>query len=101
MRRKKRTVTTVEAHQFFVIRRPENAAPALCSQCPAGQGVMVAPDEAAALAGVSPRAVYRLVESGAIHFAETPDGVLLVCLDSFARADSSARAEHDPPRKIG
>ena len=76
-------MTTVEAHQFFVIRRPEDAAPALCSQCPAGQGVMVTPDEAAALAGVSPRAIYQWVEAGAIHYTESHKGWLLVCLNSL------------------
>ena len=87
MRKKKRTVTTVEAHQVFVIRRPDGAAPAWCTECPPGrQSVLVAAEAAAALTGLSTRAIYRLVEAGAVHFAETPEGALLVCLSSLPAA---------------
>jgi excisionase family DNA binding protein len=41
---------------------------------------MLAPQEAARRAGVSQRTVYRWVEDGRIHFAETTDGGLFVCL---------------------
>jgi hypothetical protein len=40
---------------------------------------MLRPGEAALLAGLSARAVYRLAEAGRVHFAETADGLLLVC----------------------
>lgn len=35
------------------------------------------------VAGISSRTIHRLVESGAVHFTETPEGVLLVCLSSL------------------
>ena len=40
---------------------------------------MLRPEEAAALAGLTAREVYRLAEAGSIHFAETADGLLLIC----------------------
>ncbi len=44
---------------------------------------MLTPEEAAPAAGVSVRPAYRLVEDGLIHFKETPDGLLLVCLNKL------------------
>ncbi len=41
---------------------------------------MFTPEEAAALAGINTRALYRLIEVGGLHFVETPAGSLLVCL---------------------
>lgn len=44
---------------------------------------MVTVDGAAILIGVSSRAIFRLVESGDLHFAETPDKLLLICRNSL------------------
>ena len=41
------------------------------------------PEEAPALASVSTRTMYRWVESGRVHFLETPEGRLLVCRNSL------------------
>lgn len=46
---------------------------------------MVTPEAAAVVAGVSTRTVYRWVEAGKIHFAETPAGLVLVCLNSLLK----------------
>lgn len=78
--KRRRTVTTVETHEVWIIRAttPEGwAVP--CAMCPDKAG-MLTPREAAERAGVSQRTVYRWVEDGRIHFAETADGSLLVCL---------------------
>jgi predicted site-specific integrase-resolvase len=40
---------------------------------------MVTPDAAAAIAHVSPRTIYRWIELGKVHFAETPEGLLGIC----------------------
>jgi len=47
---------------------------------------MITPNEAAKLAGISSRSVYRLVEAESIHFTETRDGSLLICLNSLYRS---------------
>jgi predicted site-specific integrase-resolvase len=44
---------------------------------------MVTPQQASAIAGVSVRTINRWVEAGRVHFMETPDGLLLLCLDSL------------------
>jgi len=44
---------------------------------------MVSPGQAAALAGVSVRTVNRWVEAESIHFLESADGQLFVCLNSL------------------
>jgi excisionase family DNA binding protein len=43
---------------------------------------MLTPDEVAVMSGISTRAIYRLVEEGRIHFTETEDGSVLVCVSS-------------------
>lgn len=44
---------------------------------------MVTPAQAAAIARSSVRAVNRGVQAGEIHFVETPEGLLLVCVNSL------------------
>ena len=44
---------------------------------------MITPDEAAQLCQVSSRTIYRRIESGRLHFAETEKGFALVCLQSL------------------
>jgi len=44
---------------------------------------MITPYEAATLAGVSSRTLYRWIEEAKLHFSEEPGGSLLVCADSL------------------
>ena len=76
---KKRTVITAETHQLTIIRRPRTGrAKAWCDRCQA-DSEMVSPETAAALLGITPREVYRRVETGAIHFIEIEGVKLLIC----------------------
>jgi excisionase family DNA binding protein len=43
---------------------------------------MITPSEAAAMAGVTVRTINRWVEAERLHFAETGDGLLLICPNS-------------------
>jgi hypothetical protein len=43
---------------------------------------MLSAEEAARRAGTSVRAIYRRVEAGEVHYAETPRGHLLICARS-------------------
>ena len=65
----------------FEARGPAQAR-AWCEGCGA-EAEMVAAEEAARRATASSRSVYRLAEAGLIHFAETADGLLLVCQTSL------------------
>ncbi len=66
-----------------IIRRPSLTGLKTCAECSDPVG-MLTPEEAAAVADVSTRAIYRWVEEGAAHFTETPEGLLLICLNSLA-----------------
>jgi hypothetical protein len=78
-RRKRRTVTTVETREVWVVRRMAPVAAYVpCADC-ADQTTLLAPEEAARLSGLSLRAVFRRVEAGHCHFLEAEDGRLLVC----------------------
>ncbi len=74
----RKTVTT-ETHEVLIIRRRSGVQTRLCTACTDGVG-MLTPVEAAHRAGVTQRAIYRWVEEGLVHFAETSDGQLFVCL---------------------
>jgi len=44
---------------------------------------MATPEEAAILTGFSLRAICRQVEAGGLHFRETANGQLFICLNSL------------------
>ena len=75
--------TAVEIEQVYVVRQLKNAAPEICRQCSTPIASLVAPDVAAIVTGISTREIYRWVEQEFIHFMETANGSLLVCLNSF------------------
>ena len=81
---KRTTTLTIETRQVLVIRRPIAPRQALCETC--GDVVMlVTADEAARLARLSPRAIYRCVEGGSLHVLEADGGALLICLNSLLK----------------
>lgn len=77
----KRRVTEVEIEQVVVLRIPAGARCVWCPECVA-QVAVVTPEEAARIAGVTTRAIYRQIEARALHFTEMPGGALLICLNS-------------------
>jgi excisionase family DNA binding protein len=81
MSKRRRKEITVET-SLLVLRRARRHAPVYCAACPSPVPLLT-PDEAAALAGVSTRTLYRWVEAERIHFTETPAGRLLVCPHSL------------------
>jgi hypothetical protein len=87
MKTKKTTVISHETHEELRVRLYRHAQTrhdfGWCTECAPGAPLLT-PEEAAPVAGLSVRALYRLVEDGLIHFKETPDGLLLVCLGKLA-----------------
>ena len=81
--RRKRTEITIETERVLVVSR-SNKLITWCGGCGAHVEMLTA-DEAALLAGVSTRAIFRWAEAGQIHFAETPEGLLLVCPNALPR----------------
>ena len=78
---KRTTEIIVATSRRVVIRQPETAEQYLCPRC---DEAMLAAEQIAVAFGLSRRAVYQIVESGAAHFAETETGILLVCPNSLA-----------------
>lgn len=73
------TTIAVETEETVVLRiwRPLRIG---CEVCGAE---MARPEAAAVATGLHVREVYRRVEAGTVHFLESADGVLAVCLDSL------------------
>ena len=82
MMRKKRTEITIETDRTIVISRRSFAARAWCGACDK-QVSLVTIDEAARLASVSTRTLFRWVEAENVHFTETSDGRLFICCQSI------------------
>lgn len=86
--KRSRTETTIEMEEVLVIRGERRTSPCWCAQC--GEWVrLVTPEQAAVLARVSWREIYRRVEGERIHSLDTAEGALLICLKSLS-ADSAA-----------
>jgi len=83
---KRRTEIIIESSRFVSIRQV-GAARVGCLECD-GDIEMVTPSHAATLFRLSTRVIHRLVEEGRVHFRETPDGSLLICLNSLSSDDS-------------
>ena len=87
MSTKKRIEITVETDRLWFIRRRPSSLPAMsvcCARCPEPSEMVTAP-EAAAVAGVDSRMIYLWVAAEALHFTETPEGLLLICLNSLPK----------------
>jgi hypothetical protein len=78
-KKKRRMKKQVVRPRVFIINRPRISEQKRCPGCTENSG-MVTPDEAAALCGISTRMIYRSLEDGAIHFIETAEGELFICL---------------------
>src|SRR5215470_3970445 len=79
---KRRTEFTIETHRVLVLHRRGVSNLAWCSGC-AEEVKMITPGEAVMLTHVSSRTIYRWVEADKIHYAETSEGLLLICLNSL------------------
>ncbi|HWN97657.1 MAG TPA: hypothetical protein VNS63_00135 [Blastocatellia bacterium] len=86
-----RTERMVEIHEFYVIRSASGSLPALCGECSTGDAIMVAPEQAAAIAAVPVRTIYLWVETDAVHYSETPDRSIIVCVKSLAVTGDQVR----------
>src|SRR6185503_9310215 len=76
---KKRTELTIEIDRMIVVSSRAVLVSAWCAKC--RQRVsMASADEAARRARVGTRTMFRLIEAEKVHFKETTDGRLLVCL---------------------
>lgn len=87
MRRKKRTEIMIEQHQLLIVHAPVSEENVKCHICPT-QVQMIAAEDAATLLNMTRREVYSAVETGNVHFAETSEGLLFVCIQSLFSCSS-------------
>lgn len=93
--KKRRVELMIETHHTWIIRTPVAPAQAWCAEC-ARTVRMITADEAAAIARQSTRTIYSWVEARRLHYQETLEGFLLVCLDSLLLAGATANAPQVP-----
>ena len=79
---KRRTEITIETKKITFIRRVGGVTRAWCSLCEK-RVEMVTAHEAAILFRLSERVIHKMVDDGKLHFTETAEGLLLICIDSF------------------
>ena len=97
MKKSRRTKVTIEREHLLVIRR-QRQAEGWCQTCCA-EVRMIGVEEAAALTGISQRAIFRRIEGNHLHFSETPRGALLICLNSLL--EEAGRAKGRALKRIG
>jgi len=81
---KRRTEIFVETERIIVMagRFSRREEPQWCHSCDEGVD-MLTTDHAAIVAHVTSRTIFRWAESGRLHTAETPEGLLLICPNSL------------------
>jgi hypothetical protein len=93
VKRIRRTEVTVETDEIMIIRCSQEIVAPPCLEC-AEAVVMITPEQAAMMTCTNIRAIYRWLEAGWVHYAETSGGSLLVCPDSILKlAVKSYRAD--------
>ena len=81
---------TIETERLLVISRSRSSIKRWCEACNANTE-FIGIDEAAAIAGVSQRTIFRWAEAEALHLIETSDGKAMFCLQSIARQETSSK----------
>jgi hypothetical protein len=84
MRKTRRAHITIERERLLIVSS-RRSLKKRCELCGA-EVRMIDVDQASALAAVTQREVFLRVENGSLHFAETADGVLLICLESLRQS---------------
>jgi hypothetical protein len=80
---KKKTEIIIETDRLLIVSTLGRRKVNWCAPCGAHVEALTT-DEAAILARVSARTVFGWVESGRVHYTETPEGLLLICPNSLS-----------------
>jgi len=74
------TITTIDSDEVLIVRKLGTDQFLICPICEAGMRMLTL-TEAAFHLQVSQRMVFQWIEAGLIHFSETADGGLFVCVN--------------------
>jgi hypothetical protein len=81
----------VEQDEIILVRRRRGAVRMWCKQC--GEQVsMLRVEDARTVGETTSRTIYRWIEAGKLHFAESDEGLVLICAQSLASSVSPDRA---------
>jgi len=97
--KKTKTRIIIRTDEVVILRTNRRQPRISCQQCQ-GDTVMITPEEAKELAKTSAREIYRWVETGQIHYTESPDGSLLVCPDSILRMLKPGQSRSENPKSL-
>lgn len=78
---KRRIKITVEKEQTLIVHG-RGSLRGWCGTC-AAQAAMLTVEEAAAVVQGTPGAIQRWVETERLHHSQTPEGSVLICLNSL------------------
>ena len=81
---KRTTEITIERQRSFTAREIRKRRFSFCPICER-DSEFGTPEEAAAVASVTSRTIYRWLENGNVHFIETPDELLRICMNSISQ----------------
>lgn len=93
MGKTRRTTVTLELREVTIVHSLEPVTQS-CPDCRPPVGLMMSPDAAAALSRRSPREVFQHIESGLIHFWESDQGRVLVCMRSLMDRVRELETDH-------
>jgi hypothetical protein len=82
MKKTKTTEITFETDELFIIKRRDESTRIRCETCGA-LVQMVSAAEAASITRVNELAIYEQVKARFLHSAVTPEGQVLICLNSL------------------
>jgi len=94
--KKTRTEIALELNQIMIVKRRRGSVSGWCSGCEL-EVVMLTPDEAASITSATTRALYRLIDTGRIHYTETQSGLIRVCFPSLLQAIDEANQTAPEP----
>ena len=92
----KRREETIEIHERLIVRTASGSLPALCEACSTGDSILLSPEQASTLTGISARLIYRAVEAGTIHYREVPNGKLIVCIKTLLSSRPNSKKKELP-----
>ena len=81
-RTKRITKVSLETERTYIFRNRDGARRIWCLGCDA-ETEMLTVAGASEASSLSELVIYRLIDSGAVHFAEDTEGHVLVCLTSL------------------
>ena len=91
MKRISKKIKVTHRRTFLVAN---GSAQIRCREC-SQEAWMMRAETASGITGVAIRTIYQHVEAGRVHFQETPDGFLMVCLNSLNSLADGIRRKNE------